>query len=689
MWRPIKIWAENVGAISSTEYSFENGCTLVQGINNDDDGQESNGGGKSSFIDIPALAILGESLLGKSPKDIVNWDDSIDSMIVGIELDNKKTKQTLTIQRDISKKTSRSEILYIWVNGEVPKEVPSKKGIKDAVDVREGNKYILSLLDITKENLLQRYLISGDGYSSFFQLTGGKKLQLVEQFANVDAINSAAERCSIRVDRFNNLINEQETDNIKLQASLETTVEFLENIKNGEGSEEFEILRKQRIQTKQEKIEFYDEKKLVAENEMLEVSKNIALYKELRDAAEEEHKSLKENKELIELELSNAKREIKVNPHQSKIDEIALDAEANNEAILIQRKIVEDVKRQIKDLELQLDHTTTCPNCSHEFSIDAKSSVEEIQNSLDATKHLLQTEVKELSDLQTDQSKIVKASAAIIDKSNAWKAEMEEGIDEIQTLLDDINDEIRTAQKTIDGHQLKADQNSNKIIRLDQDIESFEASQKSLLEDIEDIKEEKFDPGNIETYEKQKKSLERDIEEVMRTISILSERRDRYSQWMLNFEDFKFHVIHKRINSIAARINYYLKNNNSDLSVIIEGFKENRSGEKRQEFTPMILRNGYNPQKYSQFSGGERTRLNLAADLAFQEIVNSTSASGGLAYYQNDELLNPVDTLGIANAAKAFDNLPQPILLVTHSGTELNYKKKVIVEKTNGKSVVK
>ncbi len=68
MWDILKVHGKNIGALNNFETDFENGCTVVQGINMDDDGQESNGSGKSTFFDAIAIALTGESLNGKSQK---------------------------------------------------------------------------------------------------------------------------------------------------------------------------------------------------------------------------------------------------------------------------------------------------------------------------------------------------------------------------------------------------------------------------------------------------------------------------------------------------------------------------------------------------------------------------------------------------------------------------------------------
>ena len=155
-----------------------------------------------------------------------------------------------------------------------------------------------------------------------------------------------------------------------------------------------------------------------------------------------------------------------------------------------------------------------------------------------------------------------------------------------------------------------------------------------------------------------------------------------------NFEDFKFYLGNKPIEAICSLVNQYLSLNGSDLNLHIEGFKKLRSGELRQSLNPVIYRNWTNPQSFVQFSEGEKVRLCMSVDLAFQQLINESSKFGGLDLYVGDENLNSLDSIGVGNAASAFNQLNKTIILVTHSGSDLIYPNTITVKKQNGKSEV-
>jgi exonuclease SbcC len=682
MWQPIKIWGTGVSSLDKFEYTFTNGCTVVQGINHDDDGQESNGGGKSSFIDVPAIAILGESLLGKATKDIINWSEDVESMELGIELNNEMTNQHLIIERHLFKKAHKSELLFVKINGLAPGGVPSKKGFEGAVSVKEGNQFILESLDISKENLLQKFLISSDSYVSFFRLTGSKKMQLVQQFANVEKVDRAVE----------NMESEQKDIQLKIdsldrsiqikQGSLDRLNQIIDDIETGLVAALFEQDQFERIN----KL-----KDLVAENksQSSEFSKSVISSTELitkeQDViidAESMKKSISTDLE-VDVEVHNSIKS-EVNPYTDKKDKHDEKMEIMVRNITSSESDYREVQRMIEDINLSLKHKATCPDCKHEFSIDTNQSMDELNATLKDAIAISKTSVEDLNILKKNRDALKLKGEAIDHESVTWSVDRNDRLnqaaanrDDKRELLGDTSDIILEAERSIKN--LQAD-----IVNYKKRKDIAESDKLDHQDKILQIRSEKYSSAELELHRKNLEEVAKEILDCEKSKEVEEKEITKRKQWSINYEDFKFSVIHKRINSIAQRINYYLDQNDSDLRVIIEGFKRNRSGELRQEFTPMILRAGDNPQKYSQFSGGEKVRLDLAADLAFEEIINSKSESGGLNYYQSDELLNPVDSLGIANAAKAFDKIAKPILLVSHSGTDLAYNKRVIVEKENG-----
>ena len=695
MFQPIKITGQGVGVLEDFEYNFKNGCTVVQAENRDDLAQESNGGGKSTILDIPGICLLGSSLLGKSLKDIINWDPTTESMTVGYEMENKVTDQYVTITRKLFKKKSRSEELFITVNGECPKDLPTKRGVEGAVDVKLGNKFILDLLDITKENLLNRYLIStGNDYTSFFDISSDKKMQLIQQFSNTDKIDRAIEVMGEKRKEFDEILLSVDREIGVYQGRASAYNDQITHINGGEAASQFEVEKNRDIENVLTSIESKKDRQVRCVEVIQEKEKEIEIQQEdiksQGDLAPIDPLIEEKTKALSVLREGKNTENTRVNPFNGKWDELAEEKqELIKQGEAVRKNTLETLTLKV-ELEGFKKHTTTCPKCEHKFvAHKTEFSAEEINLMLDDTIAAIHVDDEKIADIKKEIKELDFAS--IEKEKGAWNLDQNNKIAEIS---DDIR-EVENSISSLEGEKTKrsrAISTANQNIKyLQSAIEGEKESHKRLGQEMKEqeeqiitLSEKQFDKSEVDRLKKKIEDtfkLITDLEKSNEGNRILSEK---HSQWILNYKDLKFYIIHKRVQSIAGHINYYLNQNGSDLSISIEGFKELKSGEIKQAFTPMIFRDGDNPQLYSQFSGGEKARLNLAADMAFQELINANSKSGGLNYYQSDELLNPVDSTGISHAAKAFDKLDKPILLASHSGKDLVYNKILLIIKENG-----
>ncbi len=721
MWDILKVHGKNIGALNNFETDFENGCTVVQGINMDDDGQESNGSGKSTFFDAIAIALTGESLNGKSPKDIVNWEGQVKDMTVGIQLENKTINKTLYIERKIAKKRE-SETMYIKINGKPIESLPSKKGFKGSVAVKDGNQYIQDLLGISHENLRQRFLISGEKYTSFFGLTGRAKIMFVQQFANVKIVEEIIEEMKTEKQKFQKGIGENLLKREKMYGAVEQIVANIKSIKNGEDAERFRVKKESKIKAIKEQIE---QIKLKHEKEILAFEKEADGYGDQNQNIKDNIKKNQKEITRLEAEKNLAKKECpgkektfrEANekyqrtcndpcPHlqelQNKVTEINKSVSSETDL----KSKISQITIEGKELKTLLKHKTECPECKHEFSIqDPKISIPEVKRKIEETMEGWQdfTNQKGAQEKNTlklkHEKELIDQKISTFDKGkkqrqeDAWKEKekAEESMGQAKRKINQAQETAQRLEKDILSLEKEKKRNLNIIMGIKESIKKTKESTKEndALKEIEALKAEEYLSANLEAYTKKAKGLAQGIKEIDLIKTGIEKDIGIRDQSVLNFDDFKFFVIHERINSIAQRINHYLEIMKSGLTVQIEGFKKNRNGEVKQEFTPMILRDGDNPQLYSQFSAGEKKRLDLASDLAFQEIINAKAGNGGLNFYLNDELLNPVDTQGILNLVKGAQKLQTKIVLATHSAPGQMFPKTITITKENGVAKVK
>lgn len=606
-------------SFEKVDYAFNQKCYVVKGKNESNEAQESNGSGKTSFIDIIAVTLLGYSLSGRNVKDCNNWSNEGNFYTVGCTLVNEVHSLTCNIERTIYSNTKGQE-LVILVNGEVPSTLPTKRGVKNAVDVKLGNKYILeSLLDLTESDLLSYFLISKSHYQPFLSINTDAKLDVISRFSKAEVVDRVIDKLKIELE-----VSEDGVVEYNQQiATIEGYIKALEDSLNDQAALDFESNKQKQIESIQTHI-IQLEQKLLSKNQEIEDS----------------------NKKILELKI------VELNP-QDKVDlQTRYDSLQDEEAQEIKKEAI----LNIANITNYLAGLITCPKCSHEFNLTSD------------------------------------------------KIYTEDDLLQLECLLDDINGEIESVRKSkedlsedisiINQAELQNKQTQIEIDGIKRTIQIIENEQTRIFKEIE---EQELKLSNIAgtTYADQQASVkdsiykkQNELQQVRVQLEELNKEIDDSNRWIINFEDFKFYLGNKPIEAICSLVNQYLSLNGSDLNLHIEGFKKLRSGELRQALTPQIYRNWSNPQPFVQFSEGERVRLCLSVDLAFQQLINESSKFGGLDLYVGDENLNSLDSIGVANAANAFNQLGKTIILVTHSGADLVYPNTVTVQKKSDKSEV-
>lgn len=624
MWQIKYVSAENFMSFEKVEYAFDNKCYVVRGENLDNDGQQSNGGGKTSFADIAAIALLGYSLTGRNVKNCVNWTTDAKSFTVQLFMENPVHGLNCYITRKIYS-GSKGQELSLLVNDVAPETLPTKKGVENGVDVKEGNTYILKhILNIEENDLLNYYFISKKNYTPFLEVNTDRKLEVIGRFSRADVVDRVLSRL------------EDAVKDIGLDLLSKN-----EEIHRGEGH--IEALQQTLLEPARQKFEDDKLDEITGLNEEI-----YSLMEKDSDLADEQHAE-HENMAALDLLLDDVDYTAKITEQRDKNSAIGQTmAEAS--------KFLNFKKGQLSAMELSLQSAITCPKCAYKF--DLKGDVVHSQDHMDG----LSAYIKEL-----EQQKILLQKQA--DDADGLLAPLYEAKKKQDTLLIDINYHKRKVKTATDERQRLA-------IKIQQKENDLKRTAESTFED---------QSAGIQLQLKQK---EQELQQLRLQLSELNDEVTNVKKWIEHFYDFKFYLGNKPIENICLLVNQYLQLNGSDLNLFIEGFKKLRSGEIRQALTPVVYRNWMNPQPLDQFSEGEKVRLNLTVDLAFQQLINSSSKYGGLDFYQNDELLNPLDSLGVSLAAKAFNQLGKTILLVSHSGADMVYDNTILVQKQNKTSTL-
>jgi exonuclease SbcC len=618
MWKLKNIHAKDFMSFDEVNYDFLEKCYVVRAENKDNEGQQSNGGGKTSFVDVIAIALLGYSLTGRHVKDCCNWNTDASSYLVECSLVNKEHNLTCKITRRLYNNT-RGQELTLLVNGKTPDTIPTKKGVENGVDVKLGNKYILeSILDITERDLLNYFIISKSAYQPFLSINTNNKLDVISRFSKAGIVDKVIQALEVEIKTDKQGITDYNT----LIASQQGYIKALEDSLNVEAFE----------QNKQKQLDTLEQQLSAIEITLGHKDEEIAKQEELQK------------------EFGNSFATINLQ------DEIDLNAQLKE---LDDKEIVElmsELQKEIGTIQNFLAGLITCPKCNHEFNLHSEAHY---------TEEDLAVSREALEELKVERDNVKKAKQ------------------DIRELLEEIS-ALKIANRSVE----------REIDLCTNTIKSIQKSQERLVAEYEKLSLER-DLVAGRTIVDEKLEAQQRIDEKLGELKVFeqqlqksTEQLDYHNKWVTNFEDFKFFLGNKPIESICSLVNNHLTANGSDLNLFIEGFKKLRSGELRQSLEPVIYRNWTNPQPFTQFSEGEKVRLNLAVDLSFQQLINQSSKYGGFDFYCNDELINPLDSIGVANAANAFNQLGKTIILVTHAGADLVYANTILIEKQNGKSKV-
>lgn len=724
MWIPREIVIKRLGTIENQTYIFSQGVPrLIQGVNLDDEGQESNGAGKSMPGEAIVIALVGDVFRPEIRIADLIQDGAKDFEVL-FSLYNTFYKQKLTIWRRFNDKTQQIKLfIKSTPNSEEDIYLAENEEVKSGVD--EYNKKIIELIGISKEDLLNYFLIHKDKFTSFFSNGDGKKKEIIARFSGshllkgVDKlIESDVKVIEISIQNINKEIS-------KLEGKIEGYKEQIEENKDPEGKKQKEIqlieeeieVKKQNINKRRDTISNSENFTIDKELEIKELEKSISIKLGEINTLNLKIKPLKllsflteyENldKEEAPLKLIKFDSDFKIIDEEEKDN---LEIEKNiSEVKKTTNKDIDDLKIKVSTIEAQIKGAITCPNCSHSWSLqDATFNYKQAQSDLitlkeihlpDFENDLLEIE-NDLKDIKEELKKIesqrevvrkkVKANQELIneiDKRRDLVREKEKAnkkaIDELQKEIDACNEKNRKTGISIKEKEGEIEGYKEDIKRANKQIEGFEEDIKNLNTSI------------IEIQNREVKDIKREIDlkisntqdDILKLKSDIVEREGEIfeiNQWNTNFIRFQTYLSNQTIKSIEGYTNYYLEKLKSNLGVLIEGYKTLADGKTvREEIDVAIIRDGSVQGKFGRFSSGEKMRVVLCNILALQRLINLNAKGGGLDLLYLDEVVESVDAQGVESLIKALEGINQTIDIITHTNHNVSILSKVIATKKN------
>ena len=218
MWKLKSIEAENLCAFRSLAYTLQQGVTtLIFGNNKDNDSQQSNGAGKSALLECIAVGLTGSPLRKIRTEEIIN--DAAEQCRITLHLANDASNEELIIARSIPRKGASTVACKLYRGGEL---VTTDEAVQHSVDAY--NKYILEKLGITREELLNNFILSKYRYEDFLSSSDKEKKEIINRFSNGILVDEAITRVEEDIEP---LSSEQQKIDLEL-AGIDGRIEMLQ-----------------------------------------------------------------------------------------------------------------------------------------------------------------------------------------------------------------------------------------------------------------------------------------------------------------------------------------------------------------------------------------------------------------------------------------------------------------------------
>ena len=664
MYRPVKLEATNFQSFKSLSYDFKPGkAILIEGENRTDDGQATNGSGKSGFAEMIYYSLLGSSSNGKRDIKLVRRGCKEASLC--LVLKNEYLKQELTIKRTLFANTKPST-LEIFINGE------DMKG--KYATVNEGNKFILDCLDISQDDLKNYYLINKKRFVSFFDSPDSAKRALLGRFSNIDRVQKVGDEIDIRLKERQEEINSKNSLILACQSKIDLLNEQIEAERGVDKYKEKQEYLQGVIASNKTRQEEIDE-------ELKEVERD--LFTNQKDMQENDKSIESANKRIKDLQSIDYDSQLTENSKEQALLQEKIDGLRKKKTSYLDD--MGDLKKSLQPVLVMLEGVVTCPNCKTEFAVGHEDiDIEEMKEIVKDTENTIQELREEMNKMETKIQEESNSSAVKDLKLRRTeilneKQETQNKISEIKT--GEINPLVRYSETL----QNKERQLKDKRIRLNSEQMSCAKRQLDAEKELESLTQETINP-DIEKWEKQKEEYEKQKEEIEKEVIVLEQKSMNDRQWKERVNQFYVYLTNKTLTLIQSHCNHYLSTINSDLKIKFEGFKTLADGKVKESINAVIQREGEEEEDYRCFSGGEQGRLIFSTILTYQELINQKSKSGGLDAMVVDEILDQVDSEGMGLFVQSMRGLDKTVFIISQVKTEAPVDNVLLIVKEDNES---
>lgn len=613
----------------------------------------------SSMQQAVYFAITGNNYRSSVDKKLIRRGEKEAKVLLDIECPIRK--ETLSIERILPLKGSSK--LNVSLNGK-PVELAT---------VKDGNNYILSWIAISPEDLKSYFLICKEYYKSFFKSSNTDKLALISRFINYDFLDGAKDIIQKELDTLSSQKLAIQSKKDRAEGSIEALKQVIEDAVNFdfETDKLFRIEKRESvIKSLKEEIDSFRYEISRADKSMKENNSTLEELEVLLKQEEKKKDQLPSTKEIQEV-IESVKKELG-------------EAKANQNEVLETKeelsKIHDELKVSLRKVLVNLSGAITCPKCKHKFLTLKDTTLEQEEKKkvkIGKQEKEVVTEMESLDESLKEYEELISSFIQLKNEQEDEIDKIRQSAQEINTSLYKINDDIEYTKNTISSLERKKKTLSEKIESNLIDIKNNERQ-------IKEIKKEKATKVDMSSQEKQIKDIMLSIAGYDKELSDLDALLFKKKEWIGRFKSFKMYLALEQLKNIQSRANNILKAENSDLRILIEGFKAKADGDIKEEITPYVVRD--EAENFWYYSGGERARVEIALIIAIQNMINETNRWGGLQFLSIDEITEGLSKESLYDVIEALEFIQYPILVTTHISNENAKCKTLKIIKENGVS---
>jgi len=617
----------------------QRGLLLIQGENEHDESQNSNGAGKSTIADAISWCLFGVTARGISPTDIVNRKAK-KNCSVSVEIIDGDDKYVVTRYRK-HKEFKNSVQLVRIADG---KEESLTGGTDKLTQAK-----IVEVLGCSQEIFNASVYSAQEAQVDLPAMTDKELKTIVEEAAGITRLQNAYK---LAKDKLKDAKRDYETlsQSKEFEArSLQTTKEDLEQAKSQ--AKEHEERQKQVVADLEREIE----EKAASVRE-----KAAELKGKKDDSIEDKIKEIEESR-------TEAKAAHKAYEAQKQANLSAVQAEHSKV-----RAELSQLANEARKLKGEIDNSesligTDCRECGKPYSEHDMADVIEVRK-------------KRLDELMAE-----------IKQEKPKLADLEKQLDDAQT---ELNVARREAPEFDDSEIVALFNQRNEYQRAVDNLKREKESIDSKKIQLEHAKSDESNPHkqSIERLEKrladQKKSYEKvisDLEEQAETVEVMKEVAEVYGN-----SGVRAHILDTVTPYLNQRTAEYLSAlSDGNITATWQTLSKKANGELTEKFT-IDVESQTGGNSFKALSGGEKRKVRLSTNLALQDLV-STRAVKNIDLYIGDEIDHALDTAGLERLMNVLDERARThgtVLVISHNELRDWIRQQVTVVKRDGQATL-